>query len=141
MPQAQSAKKASRPIGVTLLALWEFLVGIQLVLYGLAALSYSGTLVEGAPLKAVAFFIGVGGIVIGFLDLLLARGYIKGYERARRRGRSIAIGAIVLALLGSILLPAKLAPDSPFLTILLNVGVYLYLGSDKVVHYFRKSKA
>ena len=124
-------------MGVILLAIWEVLVGTQMVLFGLGALSYSGTLLEGSAARTIVFFISIGSLVVGISALLLARGYVKGYESARRRGRSVAVFAILFAILGIIILPARLTPDSPFWTILMNTGIFWYLGSDKVVTYFR----
>lgn len=120
-----------------MLALWEFAVGIQMVLVGLAFLSFSGTLLEGSAWRSLAFLIGLGYFVIGVSALLLARGYVKGYESSRRRGRSVAAFAIAFAILGVLFLPPKLSPDSPFWTIVGNVVILLYLGSDKVVAYFK----
>lgn len=137
MGESSRTRKPGRPLGVTLLAIWEFLTGIQLLLFGLVALSYSDTLLEGSAVRTLVFFIGLGSAVIGILKLLLARGYIKGYESARKKGRSVAIFAIVFAVLGVIVLPLKLESGSPFWTIISNAAIFWYLGSTKVVAYFR----
>lgn len=119
------------------MALWEIIVGIQLVLFGIAAMSASNRADLKSALRGILFIIGLGSLIIGISALLLARGYVLGRESARRRGRSVAAFAIAFALLGAMLLPAKLSPDSPFLTILMNIVILLYLGSDGVVAYFR----
>ncbi|OGS43714.1 MAG: hypothetical protein A3K76_04700 [Euryarchaeota archaeon RBG_13_57_23] len=130
-------KKPERPWGIILLAMWEIWVGIQMVIVGLAVVSFSSTLVEGSTWRNIVFLIGLGYFVIGISALLLARGYMKGYESSRRRGRSVAKIAILWAILGVLFLPPTLAPDSPFWTIVGNVIILLYLGSDKVVAYFK----
>lgn len=132
-----SRTRKGRPLGVTLLAVWEFLNGLQMVIFGLAALSYADTLAEGDVLRALVFFIGLGSLVLGIWKLLLSRGYIKGYESARRKGRSVAFFAILLALLGITILRAVLTPESPLWTIIANLAIFWYLGSDKVVAYFK----
>ncbi len=137
MAASNRTKKPGRPLGVTLLAVWEFLNGIQMVIFGLAALSYSDTLAEGDILRTLVFFLGLGSLVIGIWKLLLARGYIKGYESARKKGRSIALFAIILAILGISILSAVLTPESPIWTIIANSAIFWYLGTDKVVAYFK----
>jgi hypothetical protein len=48
----------------------------------------------------------------------------------------VAAIAIVFAFLGVFLLPNRVDPGSPFWTIVLNVVVIIYLGSQKVRAYF-----
>ena len=137
LASSSSARKPGRPWGIILLALWEIGVGIQMVLVGLAFLSFSGTLTEGSAPRTLAFLVGSGYFVVGTSALLLARGYVKGYESSRRRGRSVAKFVIVFTLFGILFLPPRLGADSPFWTIIGNVVILLYLGSDRVVAYFK----
>jgi hypothetical protein len=130
-------RKPGRPLGVTLLAIWEFLNGVQMVLFGLVAMSVSEKVAEEDILKPVVFIVGLGSLVLGVWKLLLARGYVKGYESARRRGRSVALFAILLAVLGMTILRAVLSPESPIWTIVANLIIFWYLGSQKVVAFFR----
>jgi hypothetical protein len=86
--------------------------------------------------SGVFFLLASVYLILGIGSLLLARGYVKGFERARRKGRLVAILAIVFAFLGIFLLPNRVDPGSPFWTIVLNAIVIAYLGSRKVRTYF-----
>ena len=92
------------------------------------------------PAKVVSGFFFLGGIVciaISISAFLLSRGYFKGHEKSRRRGRTVAVLGIVFVLVMLILpIPAKLDPDSPLSTIVLNLVVFAYLGSSKVKAFF-----
>lgn len=123
-----------RPLGVTLLAIIAIVAGLQSLGVGLALVSFSSTLEE--TVSGLVSLIGLAFLIIGLSYLLLARGYVKGYERARRKGRMIAVFAILLAIAGIIILPPKLAPDSPVWTIFFNVVIILYLGRPRVKAFF-----
>lgn len=139
-----------RPAGVTFLSIWQFVTGVILALYALGMLSlssyaktdegqqkFSDISVKFAEIASTFFFIvGVVLLILGLSALLLSRGYYLGRESARRRGRTVAILAIVVTILGSLFLPQKLAPDSPGWTILLNAIVFVYLGRPGVRAFF-----
>jgi hypothetical protein len=139
-----------RPFGVTVLAILQVFAGFQSLaaslLYfalsswakspeGLADLASSGAWVLRNA-SGVFFLLASVYLILGIGSLLLARGYVKGFERARRKGRLVAILAIVFAFLGIFLLPNRVDPGSPFWTIVLNAIVIAYLGSRKVRTYF-----
>lgn len=140
----------NRPFGVTLLALVQILAGFQSLaaslMYfaltswaksaeGVARLENSGewAVKNGATLFLVLALVY---LILGIGSLLLARGYVKGVEWARRRGRWVATFAIVFAILGIFLLPDRVDPGSPLWTILINIVVIAYLGSRKVRAFF-----
>lgn len=133
------------------MALIQFVTGVQLILSALASFAISSwastpegqariseisqKLAESASM--IWFFLAVVYLVLGLSALLLSRGYIRGYERARHKGRTVAALAILFAIFGTMILPERIAPGSPFWTILGNVIIILYLGSSKVKAYFR----
>jgi hypothetical protein len=123
-----------RPLGVTVLAIIAVLAGIQSLGTGLALVSFSSTLEKS--ISGTVSLIGLGFMLVGLLYLLLARGYVKGRERARRKGRTIAVFAILLAIAGVMILPAKLAAESPVWTVFFNVVIVLYLGRPHVKAFF-----
>ena len=123
-----------RPLGVTILAIIAILAGIQSLGTGLALISFSSTLEKS--ISGIISLIGFGFLFVGLSYLLLARGYVKGREKARRKGRMIAAFAIILAIAGVIILPAKLAAESPVWTIFFNIIIIIYLGRLRVRAFF-----
>ncbi len=123
-----------RPLGVTILAIIAILAGIQSLGTGLALISFSSTLEKS--ISGLISLIGFGFLFVGLSYLLLARGYVKGREKARRKGRMIAAFAIILAIAGVMILPAKLAAESPVWTIFFNIVIILYLGRPRVRAFF-----
>ena len=137
---------------MVLLAVIQVITGIQLLVSsliyfalvswvktpeGLEALTKAGDwAVESAG--GVFFLLGALFLVLGVVDLLLARGYVQGREWARHRGRVLAVTAIVFAVLGGIFLPSRVDPGSPVWTVIFNLIVVLYLGRAKVRRYFSK---
>jgi hypothetical protein len=123
-----------RPLGVTILAIIAILAGIQSLGTGLALVSFSSTLEKS--ISGIISLIGFGFLFVGLSYLLLARGYVKGREKARRKGRMIATFAIILAIAGVMILPAKLAAESPVWTIFFNIIIIIYLGRPRVKAFF-----
>ena len=123
-----------RPLGVTILAIIAIVAGIQSLGTGLALVSLSSTLAKS--ISGIVSLIGFGFLIVGLSYLLLARGYVKGRERARRKGRMVAVFAIFLAIAGVIILPTKLAPGSPIWTVFFNFVIILYLGRPRVRAFF-----
>jgi len=107
---------------------------------GIVELAKSGTdwIVQNA--SGVFFLLSIMMFVLGISFLLLARGYIKGYEWARRKGRKIAAIALLLAIFGSLFLPGRLDPGSPLWTIMFNLVIIVYLGRARVRAYFKSNK-
>lgn len=138
-PTTSSPKpRRARPFGVTVLSVWEVLVGLQLLLVGLAVWAWSSVQEPGSPLASLALLLGMAYLILGMSCLWLARGYWLGRESARRHGRRVAVLAILVALLAAIsILPGSLGPDSPFWSIVGNLVVFLYLGSQTAVRYFK----
>jgi succinate dehydrogenase/fumarate reductase cytochrome b subunit len=144
--------KKKRPFGVTVLALLQIVSGFQmlggaLVVLGIAAIAtttegqealeaaLSPWLAENAAL--ILAVVGLALLTLAVWSFFLARGYLKGNERARRRGRRVALYAIAFAVLGIMLVPVRTDPGSPWLTVLFNLTIYLYLNSAKVRMYFK----
>ena len=152
MPQTV-ARAPNRPFGVTLLSIIQLILGIGYLLSMLWALSISAWAdsVDGqtelqsvggdqlANFVATLFLvISIVYLVLGISSLMLSRGYFKGRERARHRGRTMAALAIVFALFCLLLpIPAKLGPDSPFWAIVFNLFLVYYLARPKVLAFFR----
>jgi len=127
----------SRPLGVTLLSILQFVSGLGNVLTGLGILGVSSTVVLPEAQKNLLTLVGLVMIVLGISGLWLSRGYFIGYEWARRKGRVVAMLSILFALFAIVLnLPEKLGPDSPGFSVLWNAIIYIYLGRPKVVAYF-----
>jgi amino acid transporter len=122
----------SRPMGIVLLAIIQLLTGMWDLLLSVALIDVA----KGNAAEGLVNILGVAYLILGLSSLWLARGYAKGYERARRRGRLLASMALVFAVLGSILLPPRFAPDSPLWTIVFNLSILLYLGRPRVRAYF-----
>lgn len=135
-----------------MLAIVQLVSGIQMLGGALWAFSIAGTAntPEGqealeatlSPWMAenagtIFAIIGLAMLVIAVWSFVLARGYLKGHEKARRRGRRIALYAIVFAVLSIILVPDRTDPGSPWWTIIFNLTVYLYLGSERVMRFFK----
>lgn len=134
---ARKSGDMSRPIGVTFLAILQIVSGLGNVLTGLAILGVSSNADVSGDIKNLLFWLGLIMIVLGVSGLWLARGYVKGLEWARHRGRLVAMLSILLALLALVLnLPAKLGMDSPGFSLIWNAVIYLYLGRPKIVAYF-----
>ncbi len=141
-----------RPLGVTVLAVVQVVSGLQMLgsaIWALAVASIASTpdgqetLADTLPQwmaeNAAAIF-GVLGIVILVLAIwsfLLARGYVRGVEKARARGRKVAFYAILLAILTIVFVPNRTDPGSPWWTIVFNIAIYIYLDSEKVRAYFK----
>lgn len=87
--------------------------------------------------EAIFFWIGLGYLILGILAFSMVYGYLKGREWARRRGRSIAKLAILIAVLSIFVFPRRIDPGSPFFTILFNTCVLLYLNRQNVKQYFK----
>ena len=135
---------------MNLLAIIQIISGLQLVVSSLIyfALSSWANTPEGAAELAKSgdwalkngsglfFLLGIVYLILGVSSLLLARGYVKGREWARHKGRVVAALAMVFAIVGAILLPRRLDPGSPFWTIVFNAIVIIYLGSAKVRNFF-----
>lgn len=144
-----------RPFGVTALTVITLVNAFHLFLGFLWCLAVSARLddpiVQDALGSATSpwiaenastlfFFLGLGEVALFVSYALLARGYYNGREEARIRGRKVAKWTIAFALLCIILVPARADPGSPWFTLFLNLGIFHYLGKDRVIAYFRARK-
>lgn len=152
MPET-TLRTRSRPFGVTLLSVIQFILGIGYLLSMLWALSISSwaSSFDGqvklrsvggdqlADLVSTLFLvIGLIYLVMGISSLLLSRGYFKGRESARHRGRTMAALAIVFAVFCLVFpVPAKLGPSSPVWAIIFNMFIVIYLARAKVLAFFK----
>ena len=144
--------KVRRPFGVTVLAILQTISGIQLLIQSLlffvfATITSSPEVQESLSsfadenlvrnLPTIFALLGIVFLVIALLSFHIARGYMKGYEWARVRGRKVAVVAIFFAVISLLLMPARADPGAPVWTILFNVFILAYLGRRRVKTYFR----
>ena len=140
-----------RPLGVLVLAILQVFSGIQLLFVSIASLVIAAILnspegEEQVPttiqpeaiglLVVVIAVIGVVALLMAIFSFLLARGYLRGREWSRRKGRQMALLAIGIAVISMLLFPGRADPGSPLWTIMFNVLVYLYLGRKRIRSYF-----
>jgi len=143
-----------RPLGVTLLAVLQFFSGVGLIFSSLWSFGVSSwakteagrlelegdaTAIAAANISSLFALLGIAYLILGISALWLARGYIKGYEWARHKGRVWAVLSIVFVLIGVLVLPSKIAADSPAWTIISNTIVVIYLGTSSVRAFFSAS--
>ena len=135
---------APRPLGVVVLALIQILNGLSYLAVSLVLLALSSSAEESGERQKSGFalLLAIVYLILGIYALWLARGYIKGYEWARKRGIGIAVFAIVLLFIGTMF--AKLSffvPESPFWAIVGNLIIIWYLSRPKVRKYFASRTA
>ena len=144
--------RRKRPLGVTLIALLQLISALQMLLVAVVAFviasvastpevqeELSSALGEHVAESIAPIFVAIGVVAlsIALFSFVLARGYLKGYEWARRRGRKVAFLAIILAVFSLLLIPSRTDPGAPIWTILLNLFILTYLGRRKVRRFFR----
>ena len=149
--EGQRNDKAVRLPGIILLAALQILSGLQLLFSAISSFwlatkantpEIETELIARLPLwlshliVPIMVTFGLVTFIIGILSLLLARGYLRGFKKARVRGIRIAIIAIIIGIIGVIILPSRLDVSSPFLTIMFNLAVIVYLHRPKVRSYF-----
>lgn len=146
-----TAGKKSCPFGIIVLALLQVINGVQLLVSGSWFLAISSAAdtpevrdaLADSPawlvdnLKEIFFWLGLIYIIVAILTFLFARGYVKGYEWARHKGRILAVLLIVYGIFGLLILPPRADPASPFWTVVVNIAVFVYLGRPSVKSYFR----
>jgi hypothetical protein len=148
----RSKSRGSRPLGVTVIALLQIVSAVQMLAVALVAFiiasiasspevqdELSSTVGEGVAdnIATIFLLIGIIALAIAVFSLILSRGYLRGREWARKKGRKIAFFAILLALVSLILIPSRTDPGAPIWTILLNVFIFVYLGRARVRRFFR----
>lgn len=143
--------RGRRPFGVVVLAILQVISGIQLLFASIASLVIAAVLStpEGEEqisttvqpesvelLVGVFAVIGVVALLMAIFSFLLARGYLRGREWSRRKGRQMAVLAIAIAVISMLLFPGRADPGSPVWTIMSNIVIYLYLGRKRIRSYF-----
>ena len=149
---AKRSKTRKRPFGVTVLAILQTLSGIQLLIQAIKFFFVASiaTSPEGREylssfvdenlipsLPAIFTIIGIIFFAIAILSFHLARGYVNGHEWARRRGRKVAMFAILIAVISMILIAVRADPGAPVWTILLNIFILAYLSRKRVKKFFK----
>ena len=145
--------RPSRPFGVAILAIIQFMSGLNALgtsLFFLAVSSLADTAsvqqsLQSSPWVAknaasLFFWFGLIFMALARWSFWYARGYVLGQEWARRRGRRLAELTIVLAILLIVLLPnlpQKVGLGSPWWMIVSNSIVAIYLGRPKVIAFFK----
>jgi len=103
----------------------------------LVAVSSTASEEENEDKAGLAFLLALIYLVLGIYALWLARGYVKGFEWARRRGVSVAVFAIVLTFVGIFIVKLQVfAPESPFWTLVGNIIIIWYLRREKTRKFF-----
>lgn len=144
-------RRMRRPVGILVLAVLQVVSGLQLLFLSVASFVIAAVLsapggqddistsvdVEATDLLVAVFLmIGVAALILAVLSFLLARGYLRRREWSRRKGRQVALLAIVVAVVNIVLVPQRADPGAPVWTVLFNVVVYLYLGRGRIRAYF-----
>ena len=144
--------KVRRPFGVTVLAILQTISGIQLLIQSLLFFVFAtitsspevqeslSSLVDENLVKNLPTIFAVLGIVFlifAILSFQIARGYMRGYEWARVRGRKVALVVILFAFISLLLMPNRADPGAPIWTIIFNVFILVYLNRRRVRAYFR----
>ena len=137
---------------MTVLAILQTISGIQLLIQSLlffvfATITSSPEVQESLSsfadenlvknLPTIFALLAIVFLIIAVLSFHLARGYMRGHEWARVRGRKVAIVAILFAVISLLLMPARADPGAPIWTILFNVFILAYLNRRRVRAYFR----
>ena len=144
--------RRKRPFGVTVLAILQTVSGIQLLFQAIVLLAVASMINDPEARENISAFadenladtlvlvltlLGIVFLVIAILSFHLARGYLNGHEWARRRGRKVAMFAILFAFISLILMPTVANPGAPVWTILFNVFILVYLNRRRVRSFFR----
>jgi branched-subunit amino acid ABC-type transport system permease component len=126
-------------LGITVLAIYQFLIGAYWLVFSLVLLSILSDTTPSEHIKNFLILIlAAVFLVLGVLSFLLSRGYIKGLERARHRGRTVATLSLILVILAlAQVVPPKLEPQNPAWTLIFNLAVVVYLGRPRVKAYFK----
>ncbi|MCJ2532522.1 MAG: hypothetical protein LN411_01165 [Candidatus Thermoplasmatota archaeon] len=124
---AKRSKTRKRPFGVTVLAIMQTVSGTLFILLAII-------LFVSASIFSI---IGIILLAIAILSFQLARGYVNGHEWARRRGRKVAMLAILFATLIIIITPARDDSAAPILPILFNIFILAYLSRKRVKKFFK----
>jgi hypothetical protein len=132
-----------RPFGVLLLALAQILQGLTYLSIAIVLeLVLLAGAVENADKRGFVALFGLIYLFLGVYALLLARGYLRGYEWARRRGIGMATFAIVVAIVAIFIIKVQgLLTGSPFGTIVLNLVIVWYLRREKTKRHFASRQA
>ncbi len=146
----------TRPFGITLLALFQIISGLQFWLLAIAssadttelhaALRENAWIAENVD--GVLFWSRIIYVVLGLLAFALAYGYLNGSDWAGRRGASVATFAIVVAFLTMMLVAIPANLSSPIwlftiwtlvalCTIMFNMAVIIFLSRPTVKAYFK----
>jgi uncharacterized RDD family membrane protein YckC len=125
---AKRSKTRKRPFGVTVFAILQTVSGVNFLILA----------VEFFASASIIFtIIGMFFLAIAILSFHLARGYVNGHEWARRRGRKVAMFAMLIAVISMILIPVRADPGAPVWTILLNIFILAYLSRKRVKKFFK----
>jgi len=151
---AQKNEKVERHPAIILLAALQIIAGLQLIYTAISSFLAAKSITPEFEQEIIArlpaalshytvqilLAFGIVTLLIGVLCLFTAKGYLRGSEKARKRGIRIAIIAIIIGIIGFIILPIRLEVSSPFLIIMFNLAVILYLHSPNVRSYFGARK-
>jgi len=150
---ARNRSRPSRPFGITILAILQFLSGLNalgssFLFFAISSLATTDSVQQAlrsspwvaANAAGIFFWLGLIFLVLAIWSLWYARGYIKGQEWARRHGRRLAFLTIVLAMFLILFLPnlpSQVGLGSPWWMVFSNAVVAYYLGRPKVIAFFK----
>jgi hypothetical protein len=143
LSRPQGSRLPPRPLGVVLLALLQIWHGLWYLLLSLFFLVVSAATASGSSaVSGLATLVALAFLVLGFYALWLARGYVKGYEWARRRGIGVALFAIFLVVVEVAIVKLQVfLPSSPFWTVVGNIIIIWYLRRAATKRYFASRTA
>lgn len=142
---------------MTLLSILQTLAGISFLIDFIVLMAYSSwaasdegqarlteifspELAESVP--GLLLVLGIVYLVLGISTLLLARGLFNGREKARGKARTVAMLAIMFAIIGALFLN-RISPDrfdvqATWWSIIFNFFVIWYLNRPSVKEFFMR---
>jgi len=124
---------ATRPAGVTLVAVLAWIEGALQILGGILLLLVSGVAGAGLP-QGVIIAIGVISVVIGLVIIFVARGLLHGSSTAR----ALVTLFSILSLVSGIYSLIQHQWGNGILTIVIAVAIIAVLWSGRAAAFFRR---
>jgi hypothetical protein len=140
---------------VTLLSILQTIAGLTFLIDFLVMVAYSSW--AGSPegqarltevfsqdaaesIPGLLFILGIIYLALGISTLLLARGLFNGREKARGKARTVAMLAILFAVIGALFFN-RISPDrfdiqATWWSIIFNIFVIWYLNRPSVKAFF-----
>jgi len=123
---------ATRPGGVTLVAVLAWIEGALQILGGVLLLLVSGAALEGTP-RGVVITIAIISIIIGLVIIFVARGLLHGSSTAR----ALVTLFSILSLVSGIYSLVQQQWANGIVTIVIALAIVLILWSGRASKFFR----